>query len=167
MKEGQLMFSTAGGYSPVRVLLVVMGGCLVFLQGPAFAAQHPDEAQVRAADQTERQAILHGDRDLQLQIWAEELIITNTAGESLTRDEVLQVFDAGVIPYRVFERTTEQVRLYGDVALSFGHEAVIAAGAPDKAVVHRRYTHVWLRGTAGWQLVARHAGVATGQPPRN
>jgi hypothetical protein len=41
-------------------------------------------------------------RKAQAHLWADEFIVTNTAGEVLSKRQVLDVFEAGIVPYSVF-----------------------------------------------------------------
>jgi hypothetical protein len=56
----------------------------------------------RDADEAERIAMLRGDTKAQAHLWADEFIVTNTAGEVLSKRQVLDVFEAGIVPYSVF-----------------------------------------------------------------
>ena len=58
-------------------------------------------------------------------------------------------------------RTTEKVTLRGDFAIAMGSETIVPGEGQPRAgqTVARRYTHVWMKESGGWKLVARHANV--------
>jgi uncharacterized protein (TIGR02246 family) len=120
----------------------------------------PVDAEIREADQAEVQAILRGDPEQQVRIWAEDFVVTNIDGEVFTRAQVMRVFEQGLRPYRSFDRVTEDVRVYGTVAVSRGRESVVPAGptAPEVEPERRRYTHVWVHQDGRWQLAVRQSG---------
>lgn len=143
---------------------VLAAGCSESEGRPEADGSHPGattpvEDEIREADQLEVQAILQGDPELQKRIWDEDFVVTNVVGEVFTRTQVMAVFQEGVTPYRSFERETERIRLYGEVAVSQGSERVVPAEAPaDATPTLRRYTHVWVDRDGEWRLALRHAG---------
>lgn len=64
----------------------------------------------------------------------------------------------GQISYTSYKGVMEDMIINGDIAISMGHETVVAVtgningGKP----VERRYTNVWKKGKEGWMLIARH-----------
>ena len=71
------------------------------------------------------------------------------------------------LKYSSFERKVDNVRIYGDTAVSIGSEAVVPIGGnatTDKSqTIQRRYTHVWVKRHGRWQLVARQAAIISQQ----
>ena len=104
--------------------------------------------------------MLAGDTERLRSLWDDDYIVNNPFNVVVTRSQVLEMVQGGQIAYTSFERTVEATRVTGDVAVTMGHEVVVPKGETDP--VTRRYTHVWLRGGGAWQLVARHASVASG-----
>ena len=125
----------------------------------AWAQQASAEQTVRALDDQERLAVLHGDRAALDRLWSQELTVNAPTNRvNVGRAAVLAVIQRGGLHYSVFERTVEAVRVDGDVAIVMGAETVRPADADSSAApIHRRFTNVWKRADGTWRLIARHA----------
>jgi ketosteroid isomerase-like protein len=60
-----------------------------------------------------------------------------------------------------YERSIEQVRVEGDIAIVMGAETLKPTGNAPQAgqTVHRRFTNIWKKEGDTWRLWARHANV--------
>lgn len=121
-----------------------------------------DEAVVRRLDDEERLAILNADLVALERLMAKDIIVHNPQNRVVVgRDAVFARIEQGLIAYRTFERSTELVRVNGDVAFAMGGETLVPkhdATQPGETV-HRRYTNVWRRSGDSWQLIARQATI--------
>lgn len=116
-----------------------------------------EEAVIRGLEDRERTAVLNRDSVTLQQIWAPEFIVNSPFNQiSPNRAVVLDLVRRGLIHYTAFERRIEELRIIGNSAIVMGAETVQPARAEARPV-QRRFTHIWLRDTGGWRLVARHA----------
>lgn len=119
------------------------------------------EDQIRSLEHLEREAVLAGDTAALERLWADTLIVNNPQSSiSADRDVVLGLIRSGVLRYSSFKRTTEAVRIDGDLAIVMGAEEVVrpAEGAA-AAAIHRRFTNIWRKKGDRWVMIARHANV--------
>lgn len=134
---------------------------LTHLPGGACAAQNPGaEREIRTLEERERSAVLAEDTLALRELWAPQFMVNNPSNTiAEDRSTVFALIAAGRIRHLRFERRIEAVRIEGDLAIVMGGETVVSreaagqAGAP----VERRFSHVWVRTSSGWRLVARHA----------
>jgi len=119
-----------------------------------------DEVAIRALEDKARLAVLTSDIAALEELWSESFIVNNPENQILAnRTAVLDRVHQGQIHYSKFEREIEAIRFAGDIAIVMGAETVLAAGAAEDQVVHRRFTNVWRREGSTWRAIARHANV--------
>jgi hypothetical protein len=124
----------------------------------------PDEETIRSLEEQERMGVLNQDIQALERVWSEQFMVnTPTNQVSPNRSIVVDLVRQGIIHYSSFERSIEQIRFDGDIAIVMGAETVQPAGDAPLAgqTVHRRFTHIWKYDGATWRLVARHANNIT------
>ena len=112
-----------------------------------------DEEVIRRLDDQAREAFLRGDVATLDRLLADQFVVTNPFAQVLDKQQVLEALAAGRIKHSVYERKIEHLRIAADAAVVMGRETVVDNGQTK----NRRYTEVWLRCEAGWQVIARHA----------
>jgi ketosteroid isomerase-like protein len=120
------------------------------------------EATVRALDNQERLAALNQDFAALERLWSEHFIVNAPSNQILpNRSAVLDWFRKGMTTRSSYERSIEQVRVDGDIAIVMGAETLTpTANAPHAGqTVRRRFTNIWKREGDVWRLWARHANV--------
>jgi len=128
------------------------------VSGPDSAA----EATVRALDDQERLAALNQDYAALERLWSEHFIVNAPFNQILpNRSAVLDYFRKGMTTRSSFERSIEQVRVDGDIAIVMGAETLKPIGNAPMAgqTVHRRFPNIWKKDGDTWRLWARHANV--------
>ena len=134
---------------------------------PCMAAQAPRqssaaEATVRALDDQERLAALNRDYAALERLWSEHFIVNTATNQILpNRRAALDHFRRGMTTRSSFERSIEQVRIDGDIAIVMGLETLTPTGSAPLAgqTVRRRFTNIWKKEGDTWRLWARHANV--------
>jgi hypothetical protein len=116
------------------------------------------EAEVRATELVEAQALLQKDTAALRRIWSPGFMVNAPLNMVFIGGQVELVI-AGIISYSSFIRNVEHVMVLKDVVVTMGSETVIPAGIDPMAgqTVHRRYTNIWNKEKGIWVLVARHA----------
>lgn len=120
------------------------------------------EAEIRNREQAEVSAILAGDKEALLAIWAPDFMVNNPSNTVLkSRDEVFQRMDQGIIRYSAYTRQIEGMVLLDGMVIVMGQETVVPVGVAPMAgkTVKRRYTNVWREIDGKWIIQARHANV--------
>jgi ketosteroid isomerase-like protein len=118
------------------------------------------EATVRALDDQERLAALNQDYAALERLWSEHFIVNAPTNQILlNRKAVLDHFRKGMTTRSSYERSIEQIRVDGDVAIVMGAETLKPTGNAPFAgqTVHRRFTNIWRKEGDTWRLWARHA----------
>ena len=66
----------------------------------------------------------------------------------------------GQIRFKSFERTISRIAVKNDVVVTTGNESIAPADGPDAGkTVYCSYMNVWIRGSAGWQLLGRQVAI--------
>lgn len=120
------------------------------------------EATVRALDNQERLAALNQDYAALERLWSEHFIVNAPSNQVMpNRRAVLDWFRKGMTMRSSYERSIEQVRVDGDIAIVMGAETLTPiANAPHAGqTVRRRFTNIWKKEGDTWRLWARHANV--------
>ena len=132
----------------------------VLLTGVVLFGQHiqQKEADVRAMEQIEAQALLQKDIPTLKKIWSPNFMVNAPLNMVFIGGQV-ELVQAGIINYSSFVRNVEHVMVLKDVVITMGSETVVPAGADPMAgqTIQRRYTNIWIKEKSDWILVARHA----------
>ncbi len=144
--------------------------CAILLQLIAIvpaAANPAQEREVTAAINAFRQAMLTHDVALLDKLMHPDLTYCHSSGS--TQDKATAIAKMGQSVY--FEYTDTTIRIHGDVALVKNVTDMRAAAAKDTPN-RLNVLYVWVKGAAGWQMIARHPirlpvpGAPTGSAPK-
>ena len=137
---------------------------LVACVGPQSSDSASDrldtESTIRSLEERERAAVLARDLAALEGIWSEHFIVNAPVNRvSPNRALVLDLFRQGLAHYTSFERTVEETRVFGNIAITMGSETVRPTGKAPGAgkTIERRFTHIWQQEDSRWRLLARHA----------
>ena len=128
----------------------------------AFAATadaETSEDRLRELDQASMRALAAGDIAALDAAWSDEFTVHTPNNMILKKQQVLDAIRDGQLKYVSFERTTEEVFVYGDLAATMGGEVIVtgATGLTAGKSVYRRYTNVWRLENGQWKVVIRHS----------
>jgi ketosteroid isomerase-like protein len=129
---------------------------LVFaLRGVAQTATDTEKELIAIEDEW-RTARMKGDVAFLERLYGKDLRITGTDGSVIDRTTDIAGFASGAIKPESIERSDMRISVYGDAAIVIGRDdlkgrynGVVGGGAV-------RFTHVYVRREARWQLVASH-----------
>jgi ketosteroid isomerase-like protein len=151
--------------------LLLLGCVVAYAGAQAAGTDSAAEATVRALDDEERRAALNQDFQALERLWSEHFIVNSPFNQVLpNRSAVLDWFRKGMTTRSSYERSIEQIRVDGDIAIVMGAETLKPTGKAPLAgqTVHRRFTNIWKKEGDTWRLWARHANViptpATAEP---
>jgi len=124
-------------------------------QSVAQGADAAAEQQVRQTIEKYRTALLQRDAATLEQIWADDYTFTNGAGETLSKAQRLANLKSGATSLgSISEDEDIKVRVYGKVAVATSRVTIKGQYSGKQASGQYRSIHVWVKGAAGWQLVA-------------
>jgi len=135
------------------ILVAIVHSILFFGQN-----EQQKEAEVRAMEIVEAQALLQKDIPALQKIWSPNFMVNAPLNMVFIGGQVDLVI-AGIISYSSFIRTVEHVMVLKDVVITMGSETVIPSGLDPMAgeTIQRRYTNIWMKDKGEWVLMARHA----------
>jgi len=112
------------------------------------------EAEVRAAEEARRIAMLQGDVGTLDRLLSDGLIYIHASGARDSKASWLARLAAGTLRYETLEFANPGVTVVNDTALVCAHmnAAVLRAGQPGQIAC--QYLAVWVRQPAGWQVVS-------------
>ena len=119
------------------------------------------EGLIKELDQKNAYIVAHADTTGLMKLLAPEFTINRTTGTIVSgRDKTLELMRHGMVSYDSFSVETEMVVVKNPgLAISMGNEVVVSGGNRELKgqIVKRRFTHVWIKESGEWKLLARHS----------
>lgn len=114
-----------------------------------------DEQQILGLHEAGDKALMTADLAVLSQIFADDYVQYNEAGQAFTKQDVLNNFRTGAIRYPSIVSTARKIRLFGDTAVVHGAESdeVVEVNGR-RSAVHYVYLDVLLKRDGEWKLVA-------------
>jgi ketosteroid isomerase-like protein len=124
-------------------------------QSVAQGADAVAEQEVRQTIEKYRTALLQRDAATLEQIWADDYTFTNGAGVTFSKAQRLANLKSGATSLgSISEDEDIKVRVYGKVAVATSRVTIKGQYSGKQASGQYRSIHIWVKGAAGWQLVA-------------
>jgi hypothetical protein len=141
---------------------VALAGCALnpALEQPSALA--PDEMSLRVADELQRTAVVAGDVALVRSMMHPQYRVNAPTNRVLTGDQILSMFEQGMIGAEPVERTIESAVVSGTTGLVMGRETLVPspgsqlARAFGERPLLRRFTNVYSFENGKWWFLARH-----------
>jgi ketosteroid isomerase-like protein len=137
----------------MRTLLLLLACAPVLFSAP------PPEDAVRAAEKSFATALTHQDAAALERLLSPELSYGHASGKLDSKRTYIDRIRSGAQKYLSFKYDSEPpaVHVYGDTATLVTSAQVqsITDGQPN--AFHLRFLHVWVHGSAGWQLAAHQS----------
>jgi len=135
----------------LTVALLSVGRQQSIAQGADTAA----EQEVRQTVEKYRKALLQKDAATLERIWADDYTFTNGAGEIHSKADRLANLKSGATSLdSISEEEDTKVRIHGNVAVATSRVTIKGQYSGKQTSGQYRSIHVWVKGAAGWQLVA-------------
>ena len=112
------------------------------------------KAEIHNLEDRRYQALIDSDFETLDKLLGDDLIYTQSSGQSDVRAEYIGLCKKGVFQYRAFERPIENIQVYGETVVVTGHVKMDVIIEGNAELLNSRYTNVWVKGTKGWQMVA-------------
>lgn len=113
-----------------------------------------DERQILALHEAGDKALMAADLDVLSQIFADDYVQYNEAGQAFTKQDVLENFRTGAIRYLSIVSTARKIRLFGDTAVVHGAESDEVEVNGKRSAVRYVYLDVLRKRDGEWKLVA-------------
>ena len=113
-----------------------------------------DNAQILALLEAGDRALMNADLTVLAQIFADDYVQYNEAGQAFTKQDVLNNFRSGAIRYPSIVSTGRSIRLFGDIAVVHGSESDEVEAGGKRFSVHYVYLDVLRKRDGEWKLVA-------------
>ena len=84
---------------------------------------------------------------------ADFLLIDVMTGSEIPREFLVDAVGTRQLVFETIDRSDGRVRQYGDTAIVTGETRMRGRYGEQSFAAHSRYTHVYLKGASGWQLV--------------
>ena len=124
-------------------------------QSVAQGADTAAEQEVRQTIEKYRTALLQRDAATLEKIWADDYTFTNGAGETHSKAQRLAHLKSGATSLdSIREEEDMKVRIHGNVAVATSRVTIKGQYSGKQTSGQYRTIHVWVKGAAGWQLVA-------------
>jgi hypothetical protein len=88
-------------------------------------------------------------------ILSDDFIVNSPINRILTKGEMLDLLQRGVIRHFSYDEQVEVMTRHGDLVVVMGQDLV--TNTPNTPPIRRRFTNVWCERAGSWQLIARHA----------
>jgi ketosteroid isomerase-like protein len=140
---------------PITLYIALTVTCISFAFGEDQRETTTDEQEVRQMIQKYRSALLHRDIPMLEKIWADDYVFVNASGEVLTKAERLSNLKSGATSLdSINEEENITVRVYQNSAVVTSRVTLKGQYSGKQISGQYRSTLVWVKGTAGWQLVS-------------
>jgi hypothetical protein len=120
------------------------------------------EASLRAADELQRPAVAAGDVQAVRTLMHPQYRVNAPTNRVMTGEEILSMFDRGLITAEPVQRTVEAAVVSGTTGLVMGRETLVPPPASQLAktfgarTLQRRFTNVYSFENGRWSFLARH-----------
>ena len=124
-------------------------------QSVAQGADTAAEQEVRQTIEKYRTALVQKDGATLERIWADDYTFTNGAGETHSKADRLAHLKSGATSLdSIREEEDMKVRIHGNVAVATSRVTIKGQYSGKQTSGQYRSIHVWVKGAAGWQLIA-------------
>jgi hypothetical protein len=123
-----------------------------------------DDQQILALFEAGDRALMSADVSVLSQIFANDYVQYNAAGEPLTKQEILDNLRSGNIRYPSIISTGRRIRLFGDMAVVHGSENDEVISGGKRFTVRYLYLDVLQKRNGEWKLVSSQLAKPCEQP---
>jgi uncharacterized protein (TIGR02246 family) len=113
-----------------------------------------DEQQILALHEAGDRALMSADLRVLAEIFADDYVQYNEAGQCFTKHDVLNNFRTGAIRYPAIVSTSRTIRVFGDTAVVHGSESDEVEANGKRFRVRYVYLDVLRKIDGKWKLVA-------------
>ncbi len=123
----------------------------------AAAADTKAEKEVLAAMDAWKQATMKKDGAALEKLLHNDLTYSHSNGRTESKAEVVKSVTTGKATFEAIDFADTTVRVYGKTALAKGKVTIRSSADGKSSAAFLNILHVWVKGSQGWQMVARQA----------
>jgi ketosteroid isomerase-like protein len=131
------------------------GILFLFAAAALYGADPKVEKEVLSAMDSWGKAMMAKDRGALQKLFHQDLTYTHSSGLNETKAQAIKALLGGRT-IEAIDLTDTSVRVYGNTALVKG-KVDVRNNAGQVSTTHLDVLHVWVKGSTGWQMVARQA----------
>jgi hypothetical protein len=135
----------------MKILTLILCSTLFLAAAPTSSK---DEKEVLSAMDAYKDAMIHKDGATLDKLLSSDLTYTHSGGQLETKADVIKSITTAKTIVEAMDFSDTTVRLYGNIALVKGKVDLYHSKIN---IVHMNVLHVWVKGSRGWQMVARQA----------
>jgi len=144
--------------------LAIATTLLSFVFEPSATPQNSEnsksEQEVRQTIEKYRTALLRRDIPALEEIWADDYVFVNASGDVLTKAQRLANVKSGATTLEsINEEENITVRVYQNSAVATSRVTIKGQYSGQPTTGQYRSTHLWVKGSIGWQLVSNQLTV--------
>ena len=144
--------------------LAIATTLLSFVFEPSATPQNSEnsksEQEVRQTIEKYRTALLRRDIPALEKIWTDDYVFVNASGDVLTKAQRLANVKSGATTLEsINEEENITVRVYQNSAVATSRVTLKGQYSGQPTTGQYRSTHVWVKGSIGWQLVSNQLTV--------
>ena len=114
------------------------------------------EQAIRRLDHERIQAQISADKVALDRIYADDFIGIGPSGTVRTKPQVIADFTSGELKFQSITTDDVQLRIYGNTVVETGLSTMIGQDKGKAVPRDNRFTRVWIKKGARWQLVLNH-----------
>lgn len=114
------------------------------------------EQAIRRLDQERIQAQISADRVALDRLYADDFIGIGPSGTVRTKPQVIADFTSGELKFQSITTDDVLLRIYGNTVVETGLSTMIGQDKGKAVPRDNRFTRVWIKKGARWQLVLNH-----------
>ncbi|MEM9218129.1 MAG: nuclear transport factor 2 family protein [Cyanobacteria bacterium P01_F01_bin.150] len=116
------------------------------------------EAEIQAAEDALKQAMLASNVDILERLLADDLIFTNHLGQQMSKQDDLEAHRSGAIAIEVVDLSDLTIKVLENVAIVTVAAWIVGQFAGNAFEETLKFTRVWQAVSPGhWQVIAAHA----------
>ena len=152
------------GIPHLAIAIVLLASALGQSANQQDSENSSSEREVREAIEKYKTALLRRDVAALEKIWADDYVFVNASGEVLTKQQRLANVKSGATALdSINEDENLAVRIYQISAVTTNRVTIKGQYSGQSVSGQYRSTMVWVKSSAGWQLVSNQL---TGLPPK-
>jgi len=143
----------------MKKLIITSFSLLIFFC--SYSQNEKIEKEIRQIEEKRRSAFMTKDTAALLKIWASDYVANRPAGLVSTREKVLELVLTDSLSFSSFKFEIEKIIIKKNFVITMGNDTVEPSGKNRDAgkTLKRRFTHIWVKESGNWQLLARHANI--------
>lgn len=146
---------SVGRLSLIVLLSAFVCPCVVESQKNS-SSQASVEQEVLKVEAERDEAMQKGDMPVLNRIYADNIVIVNTRGRSLTKEQRLADFRSGDLKFLSFDQGDYSFHIYGDTVILNGRANSVVQFHGKENRIPRKFTLTYRKLSGEWRLVAQN-----------